>query len=234
MKLVLQAFGAVLLTVTMQVQVSHAAEESGLILYYDEYESSTGGQRMRYLINDDFLRIDNGHIDSDFILMDRSKKTIYNVNHDDQTILKITDKPWQSPVFDFTVKLREAIQADAPQVMGQSVYSYEVVADDEVCTRVLLVKDRYMKQMAVMHEYQTIMSGQQVSTLANTPPEFHTSCFLLDQVYHKGDYYKQGLPIQVTYSRDYTRILSNVEQKTLDETLFKLPENYKEYLPFSP
>ncbi len=232
MKLVLQLISAVLITASMQV--SHAAEESGLILYYDEYESSTGGQRMRYLINDDFLRIDNGHIDSDFILMDRAKKTIYNVNHDDQTILKITDKPWQSPVFDFTVKLREAIQADAPKVMGQSIYSYEVVADDEVCTRVLLIKDRYMKQMAVMHEYQRIMSGQQVSTLANTPKEFHTNCFLLDQVYHKGDYYKQGLPIQISYSRDYTRMLSNVEQQTLDAALFKLPKNYKEYQPFSP
>jgi len=231
MKLILQAFSAILLTATMQV--SQAAEETGLILYYDEYESSAGGQRMRYLINDDFLRIDNGHIDSDFILMDRAKKTIYNVNHEDRTILKITNKPWQSPDFDFMVSVREALQADAPKVMGQDVYSYDVYAEDEACTRVLLIKDRYMDEMAVMHEYQTIMSGQQVSTLANTPQEMHTNCFLLDQVYHTGDYYKQGLPIQVTYSRDYTRILSNIEQQALDAALFKLPENYKEYQPFS-
>lgn len=232
MKLVLQAFSAIILIATMQV--SQAAEETGLILYYDEYESSTGGQRMRYLINDDFLRIDHGHIDSDFILMDRAKQTIYNVNHEDRTILKITNKPWQSPDFDFLVSVREALQADAPEVMGQDVYSYDVYAEDEACTRVLLIKDRYMDEMAVMHEYQTIMSGQQVSTLANTPKEMHTNCFLLDQVYHKGDYYKQGLPIQVTYSRDYTRILSNLQQQPLDAALFKLPENYKEYQPFSP
>ncbi|HEY9201193.1 MAG TPA: hypothetical protein VIQ81_06345 [Gammaproteobacteria bacterium] len=231
MKLILQAFSAILLTVTMQV--SQAAEETGLILYYDEYESSAGGQRMRYLINDDFLRIDNGHIDSDFILMDRAKQTIYNVNHEDRTILKITNKPWQSPDYDFMVSVREALQADAPKVMGQDVYSYDVYAEDEACTRVLLIKDRYMEEMAVMHEYQTIMSGQQVSTLANTPQEMHTNCFLLDQVYHTGDYYKQGLPIQVTYSRDYTRILSNIEQQALDAALFKLPQNYKEYQAFS-
>lgn len=231
LKRLLQMIAALLLTPVMPV--SHAAAEEGLILYYDEYEWGTGGQRMRYLINDDFLRIDNGHIDSDFILMDRDKQIIYNVNHEDRTILKITNKPWQSPDFDFMVSVREAIQPDAPQVMGQPVYSYEVYAEDEVCTRVLLIKDRYMKQMAVMHEYQTIMSGQQVSTLANTPKELHTNCFLLDQVYHKGDYYKQGLPIQVSYSRDYTRILSNVEQQPLDAALFKLPQNYKEYLPFS-
>lgn len=231
MKLILQAFSAILLTVTMQV--SQAAEETGLILYYDEYESSAGGQRMRYLINDNFLRIDNGHIDSDFILMDRAKQTIYNVNHEDRTILKITNKPWQSPDYDFMVSVREALQADAPKVMGQDVYSYDVYAEDEACTRVLLIKDRYMDEMAVMHEYQTIMSGQQVSTLANTPQDMHTNCFLLDQVYHTGDYYKQGLPIQVTYSRDYTRILSNIEQQALDAALFKLPQNYKEYQAFS-
>jgi hypothetical protein len=227
MKLVLKMIATLLLTVV--THLSHAVEDEGLILYYDEYESSTGGQRMRYLINDDFLRIDNGSIDSDFILMDRAKKTIYNVNHEDRTILKITNKPWQSPDFDFKVSVREAEETDAPQVMGQNVYRYEVYAEDEVCTRVLLIKGRYMQQMAVMHEYQTIMSGQQVSTLANTPKDLQTNCFLLDQVYHKGDYFKQGLPIQVTYSRDYTRILSNLEQKTLDAALFKLPENYEEY-----
>lgn len=231
MKLILQALTSIF--IMLALQSGFAAEAPGLVLYYDEYESSTGGQRMRYLINDDFLRIDNGDIDSDFILMDRAQKIIYNVNHEDRTILKITNKPWQSPDYDFKVSVREAIQADAPQVMGQSVYSYEVYAEDEVCTRALLIKDRYMKQMAVMHEYQTIMSGQQVSTLANTPQEFHTNCFLLDQVYHKGDYYKIGLPLQVTYSRDYSRILINVQQQVLDVALFELPHDYSEYLPFS-
>lgn len=232
MKLIVQALSTILIVVSMQP--SHAAEDDGLVLYYDEYESTTGVQHMRYLINDDFLRIDNGDKDSDFVLMDRAKETIFNVNHEDRTILKITNKPWQSPNFDFKVSVQEAVQADAPEVMGQPVYSYEVYAEDEVCTRVLLIKDRYMEQMAVMHEYQTIMSGQQVSTLANTPEDLRTNCFLLDQVYHKGDYYHEGLPIQVTYSRDYSRILTNVQRQSLDAALFTLPENYKEYQAFSP
>jgi len=231
MKLFKQIFYAgVLLMFSSSV---FSATLNSLLLQYDETESGTDVQSMRYIINDQFLRIDNGDADSDFILFDRNQKTVFSVNHEDQTILKIAYLPWKSPKYDFQVSVEEHALSDAPKVFGKQVFSYKVKAKNNVCTSVLLVKDMHMNRLQVLYEFQNIMSGQQVATLDNTPKEFHTPCFLVDQVFHKADYLKLGLPIQISYSRDYSKFLKGIEEAEVESMLFVLPENYEEFLPYT-
>lgn len=208
-----------------------SASLKSLLLQYDEAESGADIQTMRYIINNQFLRIDNGNANNDFILFDRNKKTVFSINHEDQTILKISYVPWESPKYDFKVSIEEHVLNDAPKVFGKQAFSYQVKAKDEVCTRVLLVKDMQMNYLQVLYEFQNIMSGQQVATLDNTPKEFHTPCFLVDQVFHKADYLKLGLPIQISYSRDYSKFLKGIEEAEVESQLFVLPANYEEFLP---
>jgi len=203
-----------------------------LVLHYDEEEVGAGVQTMRYIINDDFLRIDGDSADTDFILFDRNKKTVFSVNHEDKTILKISHNPWQSPEYDFSVSIKENELTDAPKVFGKQVYSYQVKAKDIACTTVLLVKDMHMNRMQVLYEFQNVMSGQQVATLNNTPKEFQTPCFLVDQVFHNANYLKVGLPIQVSYSRSYSKFLKAIDESEIDSKLFLLPKNYEDILPF--
>jgi len=209
-----------------------ASAMKSLVLHYDEEEVGAGVQTMRYIINEEFMRIDGDKADSDFILFDRNKKTVFSVNHEDKTILKIPHKPWQSPKYDFSVSIKESVLADAPKVFGKQVYSYQVKAKDTACTTVLLVKNMHMDRLQVLYEFQNIMSGQQVTTLSNTPKEFQTPCFLLDQVFHKADYLKIGLPIQISYSRDYSKFLKGINELEIDSALFLLPKNYEEISPF--
>lgn len=210
----------------------YSATLDSLVLQYDETESGADVQSMRYIINDQFLRIDNGNADSDFILFDRHKKTVFSINHEDQTVLKISYIPWKSPKYDFQVSFEEHALSDAPKVFGKQVFSYQVKAENKVCTRVLLVKNMHMNRLQVLYEFQNIMSGQQVATLHNTPEEFHTPCFLVDQIFHKADYLKLGLPIQISYSRDYSKLLKGIEESEVDSSLFVLPVNYEEFLPY--
>ena len=209
-----------------------ASPIKSLVLHYDEEEVGAGVQTMRYIINDKFLRIDGDSADTDFILFDRNKKTVFSVNHEDKTILKISHKPWQPPEYDFSVSIKEDELTDAPKVFGRQVYSYQVKAKDTACTTVLLVKDIHMNRLQVLYEFQNIMSGQQVATLNNTPKEFQTPCFLVDQVFHKANYLKVGLPIQVSYSRGYSKFLKAIDESEIDSNLFLLPKNYEEILPF--
>jgi len=211
-----------------------ASSIKSLVLIYDEEEMGTGVQTMRYIINENFLRIDSDNTDADFILLDRNKKTVFSVNHEDKTILKIPHKPWQSPEYNFSVSIKEDALTDAPKVFGKQVYSYQIKAKDTACTTVLLVKELHMKHLQVLYEFQNIMSGQQVATLANTPKEYQTPCFLVDQVFHKADYLKIGLPIQISYSRDYSKFLKAINESEIDSALFVLPKNYEEILPFVP
>jgi len=90
----------------------------------------------------------------------------------------------------------------------------------------------YKKEMNVLYKYQQVLSGQQVATLKNTPKEFQTPCFLVDQVYHSGNYYKLGLPLRIQYSRGYVKLLKDFQQDEIDGVLFELPVSYKKYKAF--
>jgi len=206
-----------------------AEKQKVLALYYDEIEMGAGAQSMRYLINDQFLRIDNGDDKADFVLFDVNKKNIYSVNHEDQTILKIENNQWSQPEFDFKVSTHQSAMNDAPKIQDKTVYTYSVNAGDQSCTEVFLIKDTYTDEMKIMHQYQQVLSGQQVATLNNTPKEMHTPCFLVDQVYHAGGYFKIGLPVKISYSRDYIKFLSRFKNISVDAALFELPQTYKEY-----
>jgi len=213
--------------------VSLADKRTGLVLFYDEVEQGAGSQNMRYIINNQYLRIDNGDDKADFILFDVSKSNIYSVNHEDQTILKIENNVWVKPAFDFKVSTELSVASDAPKIQNKTVYTHQVGANGNTCTKVFLIKDTYADEMKVLHKYQQVLSGQQVKTLKNTPEELQTPCFLIDQVYHSGDYYKIGLPVQISYSRDYVKFLKDYKKMEFDEDLFKLPESYKEYNAFT-
>lgn len=211
----------------------HADSVKSVVLFYDEIEEGVGVQPVRYLINNHFLRIDNGDENADFILFDVSKKLIFSINHEDQTVLKIDHHKWSKPVFDFKTSIKEELLSKAPEIFNKPVYSYQVKASGKVCTQVFMIKDTYPEAMQVMYAYQQILSGQQVATLKNTPKELHTPCFLLDQVYHEGEYYKSGLPVQITYSRGYAKLLKDFKEQAIDIQLFKVPATYEEYKPFS-
>lgn len=222
------------ITVLLLLSATHvfAKQLDALSLVYEEAEEGAGIQAVRYLINDQYIRIDNGEPEASYILFNVKSKTIYSVNHDDQTILKISNHPWSSPQFDFAVK--QAIQQvnDAPDIDGRKVFQYQKIAANEICTSAFVVKGFYLREMKLMHQYQQVLSGQQVKSLSNMPVDMQTPCLLLDQIYHEGNYYLQGLPVQITFSRGYTKLLKSYQQVLIDEALFVLPADYKEYLPF--
>ena len=213
--------------------LAQAESLKSLVLFYDEVEEGVGAQSMRYLINKDFLRIDNGDAKADFILFDVNKKLIFSINHEDQTVLKIDNHKWTRPLLNFKISVSDELMPDAPEIFNKAVYNYQVKAEDQVCTQVFMIKDAYPQAMKVMYSYQQVLSGQQVATLQNTPKSLHTPCFLLDQVYHAGDYYQSGLPVQITYSRGYAKLLKDIKDQEIDTRLFKIPATYKEYKPFS-
>ncbi|HED33553.1 MAG TPA: hypothetical protein ENJ08_04935 [Gammaproteobacteria bacterium] len=222
-----------ILFLLMLISEAGASEIKNLALYYDEVEEGLEAQHMRYLINDQFMRIDDGSEQADFILFDIRGKIIYSVNHDDQTILKIEYKKWQKPEFDFSQTDDLKALPDAPEIHNKQVYSYQFKAGGQVCTQVFLIKNTWPQQMKTMYLYQQVLSGQQVATLKNTPVELHTPCFLVDQVYHAGDYYQMGMPVQITYSRGYAKLLRDFKEIKVDEALFELPKAYEVYKAFS-
>lgn len=212
---------------------SFAESVQSLVMQVDEFEEGVGVQNMRYIINSEFLRIDNGNDSADFILFDVKNSMIFSINHEDQTSLKITYNKWSKPEYSFKVNVSERLMDDAPKIFNRPVFHYQVEAADKVCTEVYLIKDVYPDAMNVLYQYQQVLSGQQVITLKNTPADLHTPCFLVDQVYHDAEYLKQGMPVQIIHSRGYVKMLKDFKEMKLDKNLFELPASYAEYKAFA-
>ena len=214
------------------VSCSALAEISASVFWYQEKETGTAATKMRYLVADEFIRIDEGNESDDYILFDALKNTIYSINHADQSVLVIEQYDWDMPGFEFDHQVTDTVLKGAPPIAGKTVKQYLVTGDNKVCTDVQYIPGLYPEKMAMMQRYQKILAGQQVRSLNNTPKELHTPCFLADQVYNDGGYYARGLPVQVWHSRGYARILTDFGDELVAEELFNIPEEFRYYYPY--
>lgn len=203
--------------------------ETATVFFYEEQEIGVAPGIVRYVVTDQYLRIDNGHADDDFILFDIKEKTIFNVNRIDRTILMIKKHAWDTPEFKFKKNITRKKLDDAPKIEGKSIIDYAVDADDKLCARYQLLPDVFKKERDVFLEYQYVLSGQQVKMLSNTPEEYQTPCFMLDQIYNDGQYLSIGLPVQEWHERGYIKLLKDYGQKEINETIFILPKDFEKY-----
>ena len=223
-----------LLSVSMMFASVALAELPASVFWYQEKETGTAPSKMRYLVGDEFMRIDEGNESDNYVLFDATENIIYSINHNDRSVLVIEPHAWDMPEFDFDYEVTDVVMKGAPKIAGKTVQHYLVTGDDKVCTDVQYVPGLYSRRMALMHEYQQVLTGQQVRALPATPKELHTPCFLADQVYNDGGYYTRGLPVQIWHSRGYGRILVDFRDQPVAEALFTVPEDYRQFSPFSP
>jgi len=205
------------------------ADEDVMSFVYEEKESGAELANVRYLVSKLFLRIDDGNLNSDFLLLDRKNKIIYNVNHDDESIMVIRSHKWTEPKFPFAVKEHRKVLDDAPEVAGKKIMDYSKIADNKLCHQLQILPDVYAEELQAFIEYQDVLSGQQTRILHNTPEELHTPCLLVDQVYNAGSYYQIGLPIQEFHSRGYVKRLVDYRRIKVKAEWSILPAGFKRY-----
>lgn len=202
-------------------------------LIYQELEQGIEPYVLTYTVTSDYVRIEDEADDSGYIIYDIKKNSIYSVNHYDQAILVIPEYPLKDYKPDFNVDIEYEHFKDAPSISGKKVYSYRVKAitdkTSETCMEIQLVPGLLPHVASSLQGFQQIMSGQQLITLSQTPEEFRTPCYLLDQIYNKGEYYSKGLPIHEWHSNERMRQLLNYEQVEVNSSIFKIPEEYRQY-----
>lgn len=201
-------------------------------LQYDEQEEGTDVYRLRMMASDKFLRIDDLSDDSGYILYNDSNRTIYSVNHPEQSILVIRAHDYKMPDSKTKVVVSYKSLDDAPEIAGKKVYRYQLrtmVTPSDVCIDVQLVEGMLPEVTKILHAYQKVMSSQQVQNLPATPEEYRTDCFLYGQVYNEGDYYEKGLPVQEWHSTGKKRLLAGFNEAEVSSDLFHIPENYRQY-----
>jgi hypothetical protein len=210
-----------------------AAKIRATRLVYQEIEDGIEAFDNQYLFTDRYLRISDPDDASGYILFDASSNKIYSVSHFDKSILVVPEYPLKDIHKDYRDDISFDKLKDAPLIDGRPVYNYRASAmpldggDEQVCTDIQLVPDLLPAVTDMLRRYMRVVSSQQQINLEKTPPELRTPCFLLDQVFDAGEYYRKGLPVREWHSNGKQRLLMDFGQVEVNSSLFALPADYR-------
>jgi hypothetical protein len=207
--------------------------EKAVKLVYLEQEEGVDPYVVTFTVSSDYLRIDDDSDNSGYVLFDITNNRIYSVSHFDKSILVIAQYPEAKHNPDFDIDIEYQALENAPTIAGKQVYNYRVKAiageASYTCMDIQLVPGLLPEVSRSLQSFKRIISGKNIASLENTPEEYKTPCYLVDQVYNNGDYYSKGFPIQEWHSNEKRRQLMNYEDAEVDAAIFKIPEEYRQY-----
>jgi len=222
---------AVCLLLSSSVNAGESVDAIKLI--YKELEQGIEPYVLTYTVTSDYVKIDDEADNSGYIIYDLKQNRIYSISHYDQSILVVPQYPEKEFKPGFNLDIEYKLLENAPMISQKKVYSYRVTAvtkvTSETCMDIQLVPGLLPEVTKSLQSFQKIISAQHTLNLEQTPEEFKTPCYLVDQVYNKGDYYSKGLPIQEWHSNDKRRQLMNFENTEADAAIFKIPQEYRQY-----
>ncbi len=197
-------------------------------LYYNEQDEGGEAFRTRMIVTAQWLRIDEGEGNGDFLLYDRREKTIYSVNTADSRILVL---PKHAVDIVSPVKLEHGVERGAealPAVGSMAVAHYRLSTNRKPCYEVFAADGLLPDAVQALREYRTALAGQQAPALASMPRELQTPCDLANNIFAPTRYLDYGLPVRLTETGVRTSELMDytVDFKA-EAALFELPANYR-------
>lgn len=205
--------------------------ESGksLMLMFQETEPGIDPYATRVLVNDAYVRMDNGGGHSDFVLYDRERNTIYSVMHSDRSVLVVQGKPvlGESPIA-IEMDADKDAHPDAPEVSGQQPVQYTLKVNDKACSKVMVVPGLLQEGVVALREFRRALAGQHSENLPKTPKEMLDPCFVAYHIFAPVQHLQYGFPIQQWDTDGVSRALVDYNKSfDTDPALFKLPEGYR-------
>lgn len=207
---------------------SSTVQNPATILYFEEVEQGTDPYGSRMLINNDFLRLDDGHDNSDFILYNRNERVIYSVAHGEQNIFQINYHPVEiEPPYELTLVDDVREDASAPMIGSEKPEHHVYMVNSQRCFDAVLVTGVLDEEARALGEYLEILAGEQARNLFKTPVEFQDPCMLSNLIFNAGKHLEHGFPIQEASNTGYARYLVDYRKGIeTDPALFELPAHY--------
>jgi hypothetical protein len=198
-------------------------------LLYQVTEKGVEPYLSRYLITDRYMRIDDGADNTSYTLLDRERRIIYTITHENRRILEIrpTDAEVKSPI-KLKMDASKTIDKKAPMINGKQPTRYKLKVNGKTCTTMTVVKGLSPYANAVMREFKRILSTVHANNMKKTPTEMLDICFLAHDVVAPARTYQYGLPIQESLSNGKNRILMDIKKGIqIKPELFEIPKGYK-------
>lgn len=211
-----------------------ANEQDTTMLIFTETEPGVeGAYQTRMLITPDYLRMDDGGKDNDYVLMNRKTRTIYSVSHEDERVVVINNEKPEVPQPDpFRHKTEEADAGGVPDIDGKRVRLYRFFTNGSMCFEVYAVQGFLDDAVKALSSFSEILAGQHARTVASIPAEFQSSCDLANNVFEPSRYLSKGFPVRQRDDIGRTRTLQEFKnniKKPIE--LFVIPDKYEKFYP---
>ncbi len=210
-----------------------AAEAPGVdakVFIFREWEQGIEPYKSRVIVTRDYLRMDDGGPDGDYLLFDRKTKVISSSSVGDQTILRMKRKEvGLKPENPEAFSERENDTAGMPKMAGkQPVHVSQMVGEKE-CYNVVAIPGMAPDAVDAMREYLLTLAGEQAANLYKTPEEFRDPCMMSNLIYQPVAHLSHGFPLREWDYKGYGRELVDMSEEKLPASLFELNDSYHVY-----
>ncbi len=200
-------------------------------LIFEESEPGVAPYRSRMLLSEDWLRLDDGTDQGDYILFDRKAREIHSFNRDDRTELVIP--PREIAPVDFQVDYQRQAQVlkDAPKIAGGTPVERRYLADGKLCRRAIAVPGFLPEFTATLRDYEQLLAEQGKQTLPRIPADVRESCYMSNNFLHPVDYLEDGFPLFVVNDQQRVRKLVGYREVERPRALMQPVPGFRRYSP---
>jgi hypothetical protein len=187
---------------------------------------------VRMLINERFLRIEDGDVRDGFIVFDRAKKIVYSVSHTDKTTLVLRSEPVK---LDPPRAFAHQVERDGEKlsdVGGRAVTHYRLLTNRESCFDVYAAEGLLPEALAALREYHRALAAEQAAMQAQVPAGFQSACDLAEYVFLPARHLEFGFPVrQISRAGVMRQLLDFKTGVPVEKGLFDVPTDYKQITP---
>lgn len=199
-----------------------ARADSMLEVSFMDQRGDAGGGITRYLVTDRYLRMDYGQERDDYVLFDRQKKRVYNVTHDQRTIMLIEPGVVTIPKPEKWKVNEDTLQEE------RGKRSYDIEVNDIKCSRITAAQNFLPDFVDALGDFNELMAATQAATYLATPPELRHPCELARYVLEPRRWIGSGFPLyEANTDGSIRRLLDYKTGMPIRPSLFKLPETYR-------
>ena len=201
-------------------------------LSFSEAGSEGDAYAVRMLVNERFLRIEDGDVRNGFIVFDRAAKIVYSVSHADKTTLVLRA---QAVKLDAPKAFTHNVERDGeklPDVGGKTVTHHRLLTNGERCFDVYAAQGLLPEALAALREYHRTLAGEQAALQTLVPSGFQSACDLAEFVFLPARHLEFGFPVRQINRAGLVRQLVDFKIGVpVEKGLFDIPAEYKQITP---
>lgn len=210
------------LVLLLWMGMTQAADVSGpqhmIELRYRDQDAGDPPYLTRILVTPDFMRMDDGEDDGDFVLLDRQRHKLINVMRGNRLAMVFTPGPLPPKPAGWQPKIVTHQAARGTQRFSLSVNGL-------TCIEGVAAKRAAPDAVRAMAELKSILAITQYRVWRDSPREMQHDCDLANQVWDSGATLRLGLPLEERDFRGRTRQFESESNPPLKPDLFRVPND---------